>query len=140
MKFFFNDVVFSITFETIFLDKSVSERIGHKINLKITFPTLWPPKKCHILLATRILRKIFPKFFFIHIISPKDPFKIRDSVLGRHRWIMREPNDGPIYQKKWNTKWKIEGFFHPQLKIKVTNSTEFQIWSNTSIYSSFFHW
>ena len=30
-------------------------------------PKFW---KCHILLAARILRKIFPKFFFIHIILP----------------------------------------------------------------------
>ena len=93
--FFFNDVVFSSAFETIFWNDSFSARIGHKIDLKITFPTFWPPKKCHILLAARILRKIFPKFFFIHIILTYEQLAKGASVFRRHFDIVREPTQHP---------------------------------------------
>ena len=55
-------------------------------NLHERNPWFWPPKKCHILLAARILRKIFPKFFFIHIISPKERFKNQTFGFLRHQW------------------------------------------------------
>ena len=52
-------------------------------------PKFW---KCHILLAARILRKIFPKFFFIHIILTYERLAKGASVFRRHFDIVREPN------------------------------------------------
>ena len=59
---------------------------------KIFRPRLRPKfLKCHILLAARILRKFFPKKFFIHFLCPNERFKNYASLFRRDSCILREP-------------------------------------------------